>query len=126
MRLLRSAWGTLGVLTLAAGIWLGTANPAYASDDTPTRKLGRGIANISFCFLEIPRSWREIKAEHGEMAGLTWGTLVGTKNAAIRIGVGAYEVLTFPYADGARLQPEFVLTADHREVFRMGSPEDVY
>jgi putative exosortase-associated protein (TIGR04073 family) len=116
----------LGLLTMAAGLWLALASPAQASDDTPTRKLGRGVSNITLCFLEIPRSWREIKAEHGEMAGLTWGTIVGTKNSLIRIGVGAYEVLTFPYADGVRLQPEWVLTEDHREVFRIGAPEDVY
>lgn len=126
MRLHRPARSTLGLLAVAAGLWLALATPARAQDDTPTRKLGRGIANISLCILEIPRSWREITAEHGEMAGLTWGTLVGTKNGLLRVGVGAYEVLTFPYADGVRLQPEWVLTQDRREVFRIGSPEDVY
>jgi len=67
---------------------------AYA--DTMLKKLGRGMANIITCPLEIPYRIGEANEESGPIAALTWGVLDGFFRVGMRMIVGGYEVITFP------------------------------
>jgi putative exosortase-associated protein (TIGR04073 family) len=70
-----------------------------ASDEIasgPLKKLGRGIANMGTCPLELLKGMEAAKQENGWFAAVTWGILQGTFNTAKRLVVGAYEVITFP------------------------------
>ena len=72
------------------------------------RKLGRGINNVVFGLLEIPRNIQSINEEKGGSAALTEGLFRGFYRAAIRtVFVGPYEVLTFPTATDPIIEPEF-------------------
>ena len=62
----------------------------------PVEKLGRGIANVAFCFLEMPMQWVEVSREDGNIAGLTKGTLKGVCYVVARLAVGVVDVVTFP------------------------------
>ena len=68
-------------------------------DDTwimrPVEKLGRGITNAGFCFLEIPMKWSEVSSEKGALAGLTYGTLKGVCYTVARACVGVVDIATF-------------------------------
>ena len=70
------------------------ASSAYA--DTPLKKLGRGMANIITCPIEIPYRIGRANEESGPFAAFTWGVLDGFFRTAARMLVGGYEVITFP------------------------------
>jgi len=84
------------VLSLSAG-------SAFADD--MTRKLGRGVANVVTCPLEITKSMSDVNNESGPFAGLTWGLARGLVKTVIRGGVGFYEVFTFPVANPEGYKP---------------------
>jgi putative exosortase-associated protein (TIGR04073 family) len=71
---------------------------AYAEDITkgPIEKLGRGIANVLTCPLELPKGIGDVDEEKGAFAAYTWGVLQGTVNIVKRAVVGVYEIATFP------------------------------
>lgn len=72
------------------------------------RKLGRGLNNIVFGLLEVPRNIQSINDEKGGSAALTEGVFRGFYRAAIRAAfVGPYEVLTFPTQTDPIIEPEF-------------------
>jgi len=72
------------------------AAPGYCDDQM--KKLGRGLCNmITFpfeFFLQISR----VNNTDGPMAAGTWGVLKGIGMSGVRLGVGVYEVVTFPIA----------------------------
>ncbi len=78
-----------------------------------TRKLGRGIANVGFGWMELFKGIQSVGQEKGFWAGVTWGPLYGGANAVKRTAVGVSEALTFPVAGPTNyqpiLEPEFVL-----------------
>ena len=85
---------------------------AYA--DTPVKKLGRGAANIIFCWLEVPKGIGDANTENGPIAAGTFGVLQGIVKTGIRAGVGVYEVVTFlvpipPHYAPVLTDPEFFL-----------------
>ena len=92
---------------------LAAAAPARA-DDKYT-KLGRGAGNVLFGPLEIPYQMGEIaKSERWPIAffgGLAKGTVYGIR----RMGVGLYEIFTFPWGGkthyGPIIEPEFIIPA---------------
>ena len=67
-----------------------------ASDYGPTRKLGRGIANIAFGITEIPDSIFAINDSEGNAAAWSYGLVRGVGRSFARLGYGLYEVATFP------------------------------
>ena len=80
-------------------ICAGSANAASNEPQwlmRPVEKLGRGIANVAFSFLELPMQWVEVSREDGNIAGLTKGTLKGVCYVVARIAVGVVDVVTFP------------------------------
>ncbi len=78
-----------------------------------TRKLGRGVANTGFGWVELFKGVQDVGEEKGFWAGATWGPIYGTLNAVRRTAVGVYEVATFPVSNEDHfepiLEPEFVM-----------------
>lgn len=116
----------VAVFAVLAFLLVGTISVRAQGEDTPSRKLGRGISNVLLGILEVPRSWEDVSSTHGEAAGLTWGTLRGIKRWGIRTGNGVYEILTFPDAEGPEIYPEFVIGLHEDETWRVKDEEDVY
>lgn len=71
-----------------------SASPAYCDD--AVKKLGRGLCNIGTFIFELPLQISRVNATDGPMAGCTWGVLKGLGMSIYRLGVGAYETVTFP------------------------------
>jgi len=69
---------------------------SVAFADGPIKKLGRGLANIVTCPLEIIKGVSDANSENGPIAAISFGVLKGVFNTGIRVVVGAYEVITFP------------------------------
>ena len=74
---------------------------------TATRKLGRGLGNILYGFIEIPEQIVRKTDTHGRKAGWSYGAVDGTNRALKRLGYGFYEVFTFtcPTYRGTFKQP---------------------
>ena len=70
-----------------------------AADYGPTRKLGRGLANLNpFVSLsEIPDTIATINEREGNAAAASYGIVKAFGRAFFRFGVGFYEVTTFPF-----------------------------
>ncbi len=66
------------------------------SDHGPTRKLGRGVSNIFNAPTELVETVNRINDDEGNNA-LGYGIVKGTGRMLARIGVGVWEVLTFPF-----------------------------
>lgn len=77
------------------------------------RKLGRGVANLAFGWIDIFKGISDVAAENNTIAAMTWGPIYGLGKAVVRTAAGAYEIVTFPIPvppDFEPLvQPEFVL-----------------
>ena len=67
------------------------------SDYGPTRKLGRGLSNFFLGVAEIPDTYARVNDFEGNSAAAGFGAVKGLGRALARIGVGAWEVLTFPF-----------------------------
>jgi putative exosortase-associated protein (TIGR04073 family) len=70
-----------------------------ANDYGPTRKLGRGLANIlPFTALaELPDTIATINEREGNSAAVTYGVVKAFGRVFFRFGTGFYEVATFPF-----------------------------
>jgi putative exosortase-associated protein (TIGR04073 family) len=67
------------------------------NDQGPTRKLGRGFANMAFCLTELGVTCGEINEREGNSAAWSYGAFKGAGRVFFRFGVGAYEFFTFPF-----------------------------
>jgi putative exosortase-associated protein (TIGR04073 family) len=90
------------LLTLTAFIGLSALALADIHDPPmndfgPTRKLGRGIANILYSGTEIIQTVPEINSREGNSAAASYGVVRGVGRFFFRIGSGVYEVATFPF-----------------------------
>ena len=65
------------------------------SQYTSARKLGRGISNILYGFMEIPEQIVRKNDSYGSKAGWSYGAVDGTSRAFRRLGYGFYELFTF-------------------------------
>jgi putative exosortase-associated protein (TIGR04073 family) len=59
-------------------------------------KFIRGLANVLTSLLEIPRNVQNMTEDQGVLVGWTGGLAQGIGMMALRIIVGAYEIVTFP------------------------------
>lgn len=66
------------------------------NDYGPTRKLGRGIANVLYGWSEIPYQIDYINAREGSAAAASYGVVRGVGRTVARFGVGIYEILFWP------------------------------
>ena len=67
------------------------------NDQGPTRKLGRGLANMTFGVTEFVQSQSEINDREGNAAAASYGVVRGIGRTFFRFGMGVYEVVTFPF-----------------------------
>ena len=68
-----------------------------ASDQGPTRKLGRGLGNILYGSTEIFESMSDVNYADGNNAAFSYGLVRGLGRTFARIGYGLFEVVTFPF-----------------------------
>lgn len=101
-------------------IWSQSYDP-HDELPVPTRlekvmtKLGRGLSNLFFGWVEIPKTW-DAKMKQGKPLSylLTVAPVLGTARAAMRTGVGVYEMSTCAWATNkeknyeAILEPEYI------------------
>lgn len=116
----RDAWIGLACTAL---ILVGTARlalaemPSAAREEESTqvdgalRKLGRGIANVVTCPVELLRTPERVGQRDGYLAAMTVGVLQGAWRTLLRGTVGIFEVATF-YLDSPNhfeplITPEF-------------------
>ena len=110
----RRRLGWIAAAVLAAGL----ASPAWADEPSGSskshmlRKLGRGIANVATCPLELIRTPTLVGREDGVCAQLTVGIVQGVVRTIARGMAGAYEIFSFyapaPNHYGPIMKPEFV------------------
>jgi len=94
---MKSAALAIVSLLCAAGIASADIQQPPASDQGPTRKLGRGISNIAFGISELPDSVFAVNYSEGNSAALSYGLVRGVGRSFARLGYGVYEVFTFPW-----------------------------
>jgi putative exosortase-associated protein (TIGR04073 family) len=98
-----------GRILISALLLLVLAVPVQAQ--TAGRKLGRGLAAITTCFLEVPGNMYAEANARGAGEGIPFGFAKGLGMIVPRVLVGVYEVLSAPFAAPAGyrpvLQPEF-------------------
>jgi len=84
---------------------------------TPLRKLGRGLSNTFFGFLEFPKNIVDVAEEDGALASITYGVARGFAMTFLRTGVGLYETVTFlapvPWEYKPILEPEFMMSDEN-------------
>jgi putative exosortase-associated protein (TIGR04073 family) len=68
------------------------------NDFGPTRKLGRGLANLAFGVTEIISQPSEINFFEGNDAAFSYGAVRGFGRYIFRTGAGIWEILSFPFA----------------------------
>lgn len=88
-----------------------SASASAGPKDSPSRKLGRGMANLSMGMMAIPSEVIATTKRSGPAIGATWGFVRGTGFMIATEVVGLWEVLTCPFATPpdyeAIIQPEF-------------------
>ena len=88
--------------------------PAGAEGDDAGRKLGRGLANAGFGWIEILGGVERSTTQDNIVSGVTVGPVQGLGNAIGRTVLGVWEVATFPIPTNHGTyepvtSPEFVL-----------------
>lgn len=90
--------------SLIASLCLALASAAMAdiqappaSEQGPTRKLGRGLGNMLYGSTEIFESMSEANYSEGNSAAFSYGLVRGVGRTLARLGYGVFETVTFPF-----------------------------
>jgi len=88
----------LSILLVAAfgAVAYGDVQDPPMNDQGPTRKLGRGIANVLYGITELPYQIANINDLEGNSAGCSYGIVKGLGRTFFRFSEGWYEIITFP------------------------------
>ena len=89
---------TLSFLSLLAGSAFADIQDPPMNDQGPTRKLGRGLANIAFAGVELVQNPTVMNEREGNSAAWMYGGVKGFGRFFFRMGIGFYEVATHPFA----------------------------
>lgn len=84
----------VGGVCVAALVSCGMHSPVWAQD--PIHKAGRGIVNILTCWIELPKQLHLGTQEDNPVTGVAFGLVKGAGLTILRVGIGAYEAVTFP------------------------------
>jgi putative exosortase-associated protein (TIGR04073 family) len=84
---------TLGLM----GSSFGDIQDPPANDYGPTRKFGRGVANLLFAPTEIIVNINKLNKEEGNNAAFSYGLARGIRRSAARHVAGLIEILTWPF-----------------------------
>ena len=97
------------VLVLVLFMWTGALS-AYAYDRNAATKLGRGLANASTCWVELPKQVYLVSKEYEPFTGLVYGGAKGVCLTALRLASGVYDTAMFliPPYDKPLTEDEFV------------------
>jgi len=81
-------------------------------DNTPVRKLTRGVTNTAFCWAEIPADVAKTSKATDPILGVTYGAVKGVFTGVTRGLLGIVDTLTFfvPPYDKPLMQPEYAYT----------------
>jgi putative exosortase-associated protein (TIGR04073 family) len=105
------------VFVIVALLWVSVAPVFAVEEPSPNetartdygagvgKKLGRGLANTAFGWLEVPKGIEKVGDENNFIAALTWGTIYGAGNAVVRTLAGVYEIVTFPVPAPPNFEP---------------------
>jgi len=85
------------LVVIGASVAFADIQSPPASDYGPTRKLGRGLANIAFGSTELINCFVEVNYSEGNSAAWSYGIIRGTGRTLARLGWGIYEVALFPF-----------------------------
>jgi putative exosortase-associated protein (TIGR04073 family) len=85
---------------VAIAIW-----PASSSADTVWHKMGRGFAEMTTPFLELPGNIIDTNEREGPVAAWSTGVARGIGMTIVRPVVGLYEVATAPIAAPKNFEP---------------------
>ena len=88
----------LAAISLLSATALADIQDPPANDHGPTRKLGRGLANVIWGGAELFINPAEINEREGNAAAWTYGPVKGVGRRFFRMGVGMWEIATFPFA----------------------------
>ena len=86
----------LASLALSASALADIQDPP-SNDYGPTRKLGRGVANLLFGAAEVPVTVGRINKEEGNSAAASYGIVRGVGRSTERHFTGLFEILLFPF-----------------------------
>lgn len=110
------------LLVATAPAWADEPQPAEQPADEPElvvligTKLGRGLANFGFGWVEIPKQIYLVGRERGWLAGTVRGPIDGLGMFGARTIAGMYELFSFlfpiPPHYQPLMQPEFVWQPD--------------
>jgi len=64
----------------------------------PTRKLGRGFANVLWGWTELIYTPTETNEREGNSAAWSYGPVKGVGRFFFRMGAGVWEIVSFPFA----------------------------
>jgi putative exosortase-associated protein (TIGR04073 family) len=73
----------------------------------PGRQFARGIINVITGPMEIPFNIHLVNQEDGGLYAVTYGLTRGVWRFAVREGVGAMEIVTFPFGWQSVIEPRF-------------------
>ena len=89
---------------LAAALVFGFASTSFAdiqdppgNNYGPTRKLGRGLANVVFGVAELPVQIARVNEREGNSAALSYGVVRGLGRTCTRFHAGLCEMFSFPF-----------------------------
>lgn len=89
-------------VTLIAGQALADIQDPPMNDYGPTRKLGRAWANMICAPTEVFSTVSRVNGLEGNSAAVTYGFVKGVSRMFVRMGVGVYEFVTYPFPTNRR------------------------
>lgn len=111
-------------LILSLGAPAFCAGPEYWTSTAAksTRKFLRGVGNVAFSFVEIPLSIGDDVVMTDPFTGTFTGLAKGVGRTVERVGVGVFEIVTFPWSHNQDfrplIDPEFVMMKGTRQGVR--------
>jgi len=89
---------SLAIVSLLSASAFADIQDPPANDYGPTRKLGRGVANIVWGWSELSNTPAEMNEREGNSAAWSYGVIKGFGRFFFRFGAGVWEVASFPFA----------------------------
>ena len=89
---------SISILSLLAVSAFADIQDPPMNDFGPTRKLGRGLANLALAGTELVQTPAEMNEREGNSAGLLYGGVKGFGRFFVRMGAGLFEIATHPFA----------------------------
>ena len=89
---------SLALVSLLSATAFADIQDPPANEQGPTRKLGRGLANVIWGWTELIQNPAEINERDGNSAAWTYGPVKGVGRFFFRMGAGVWEIASFPFA----------------------------